>query len=210
MGGFGSGSRGFTRARFESLRPVDLAQIRRNKAAPGMWRTMSWTYGSRQTGVTAWSPIEGFGFRLRHVEFNPDGSKSEAEATIGFAVTWQNTAHPIKQLAHSGRQWFCCPGCQRACRVVYAKARFRCRLCIRNGIYSSQAESKRWRLVQRAQRLQMRVGGSGNLSKPFPRKPRTMHWSKYRKLEARYNAMTGRALGGMQEIVDRLRCRSGR
>jgi hypothetical protein len=188
MGGIGSGSRGYSRARYENLCPIDLAKIERNKPAPGLWRQSSWVFGAatRTTDITAWSPIENFGFRLQHIAFNPDGTTSKAEVSVGYTVTRQSAAHPIEQLALSGRRWFCCPGCQRACRIVYGKAGFRCRLCIRNGIYASQAESSRWRSVQRAQRMRTRLGGSADLSKPFPRKPRTMHWAKYRKLTARY------------------------
>jgi len=141
---------------------------------------------SQPCDITAWSPIENFGYRLQHIGLNPDGTSSKVEAVVGYAVTHQSAAHPIEQLAYSRRRWFCCPGCRRACRIVYGKAGFRCRLCIRNGIYASQAESRRWRAVQRAQRMRTRLGGSADLSKPFPRKPRTMHWAKYRELTDRY------------------------
>ena len=57
---------------------------------------------------------------------------------------------------------------------------FACRHC--SGLaYASQQEIPPHRALSQAQKLRMRLGGSANLLKPFPKKPRGMHrWTYYR------------------------------
>ena len=80
------------------------------------------------------------------------------------------------------RTWLECPGCKTPRRVLYDGAGFRCRAC--HGLsYMTQRERPWARSVTRIQRLRERLGGSGNLSLPFPPKPKGMHWRTYRRLE---------------------------
>jgi hypothetical protein len=169
--------------------PVDLAQLKRNRLRPGETFTSRWTMAGREVGRTAWT-LEPHGsfIRLRHTDIRWDGEEDQTEVVVPLVSTPQ----PI---GNSRRQWFGCPKCLRACRILYARAGFRCRLCTR-AIYSSQAESARWRPVVAAQKIRMRLGGDANLAEPFPYKPRTMHWAKYRKLEARYNRLVGCVTAG--------------
>ena len=71
------------------------------------------------------------------------------------------------------------PLCQRRLSLP---ALHSCDLLITGGIGALAA-------VIAAQKIKMRLGGDANLAEPFPYKPRTMHWAKYRKLEARYNRL---------------------
>ena len=58
----------------------------------------------------------------------------------------------------------------------------------------SQQEIPRYRAIGRAQKLRMRLGGSANLRKPFPKKPRGMHRWTYYRLSAKAMAAHERLL----------------
>jgi hypothetical protein len=60
---------------------------------------------------------------------------------------------------------------------------FACRLCRDLG-YASQLENRRYRAITSARKLRVRLGGSGNLLDPFPKRPRGMHGRTYGRLLA--------------------------
>jgi hypothetical protein len=84
------------------------------------------------------------------------------------------------------RAWFVCPGhdepCLKRAAVLYLAADgFGCRTCA--GVtYASQSEPKRLRGITKAQKIRMKLGGSGNLLVPFPVKPKRMHRRTYQRL----------------------------
>ncbi|MGE3716996.1 MAG: hypothetical protein AB7G07_01190 [Bauldia sp.] len=51
--------------------------------------------------------------------------------------------------------------------------------------YDSQYEGGWERPISQAQKVRMRLGGSGSMDEPFPPKPKGMHWRTYRRLEKR-------------------------
>lgn len=83
------------------------------------------------------------------------------------------------------RPWFRCPGfsngspCGRRVAKIYMRGRyFRCRRC--HGLaYPSQTVTLGDRPLDRAQKIRMRLGGSANMTEPFPGKPKGMHWQTY-------------------------------
>lgn len=82
------------------------------------------------------------------------------------------------------RTWLQCLSCGQGCRVLYSGPLFRCRRC--HGLaYASQRDKGLGRAVARAQRLRERVGGSADLTQPFPLKPKRMFWRTYRRHERR-------------------------
>ena len=84
------------------------------------------------------------------------------------------------------RPWFICPGCGRRVAKLYLYRRFfRCRLCHRL-VYTSQREDKIGRIGRRLQDIRISLGGSANLSEPFPSKPAGMQCRTYQKLWRRY------------------------
>jgi hypothetical protein len=92
------------------------------------------------------------------------------------------------------RPWFICAVysggryCGRRVAVLYGAGElFACRRC--HGLaYGSQQETPMHRALSQAQKIRMRLGGTGSLSDLFPEKPRRMHWRTYRRLEARTQA----------------------
>jgi hypothetical protein len=82
------------------------------------------------------------------------------------------------------RAWFLCParGCGRRVAILYlGGAVFACRHCYQLG-YQSQREAPYMRAIHRAQAIRIKLGGSANLSQPFPWKPDGMRWSTYQRL----------------------------
>jgi hypothetical protein len=55
-------------------------------------------------------------------------------------------------------------------------------------------EIPRHRAISRVQKLRMRLGGSANLSEPFPERPRGMHRMTYYRLSAKAMAAQERSL----------------
>lgn len=80
------------------------------------------------------------------------------------------------------RIWLECPSCRQRCaRLYFCNASFQCRKCQALGYMSQlEASSERARLI--AQRIRRRLGGSPNLTLPFPAKPPRMHWRTYYRI----------------------------
>lgn len=91
------------------------------------------------------------------------------------------------------RPWFRCPSCGGRAAILYGP-RFACRKC-KHVAYPSQRESPRYRPLQRAQKIRMRLGGDANITLPFPPRPKGMHRNTYRCWEAKAHAYEQQALG---------------
>ena len=95
-----------------------------------------------------------------------------------------------------GRPWFLCPGagCGQRVAVLYGPGRyFLCRHCYDLG-YESQRENKMHRALRKAQKIRERLGGTANMTEPFPEKPKGMHWRTYERLCARLWNLEGEAM----------------
>jgi len=99
-----------------------------------------------------------------------------------------------------GRPWFICPRCDRRVAILYGGHRFYCRHC-HDLAYASSRESASDRGIRKAQNIRERLGGSANLSLPFPRKPKGMHWRTYYRLEDEANEAY---YGAMLDFMTRL------
>ena len=92
------------------------------------------------------------------------------------------------------RTWFLCPACGRRCGVLYAiRGRYACRKCGRLK-YESQSEPSHYRALRKAQKIRVRLGGSANMTEPFPERPRYMHRRTYQRLGDRYEVAVGQYL----------------
>jgi hypothetical protein len=82
------------------------------------------------------------------------------------------------------RTWFRCPNCMGRYAILYqADEGYACRRCL--GLaYRSQQESPGNRMMSRAQKIRRQLGGTSDLSLPFPAKPNGMWTITYFRLRA--------------------------
>ncbi len=81
------------------------------------------------------------------------------------------------------RAWFVCPTflCGRRVAILYGGDVFRCRHCHQLA-YDSSRENPCYRALRRAQTIRKRLGGTADMSEPFPAKPKWMRWLTYDRL----------------------------
>jgi hypothetical protein len=87
------------------------------------------------------------------------------------------------------RLWFLCPtmACRRRVAKLYLRdGSFRCRGCHRLA-YASQREARCYQAMNRAHKIQQRLGGPPGFAYPFPPKPKGMHWRTYDRWQLKFN-----------------------
>jgi hypothetical protein len=178
------------RATCESCLSIDVRQWHRQGLLrhAGLRFTCSWTrYGERSSSI--------------HV-------RTEADAVVLIfkgSHEWKSIEQRVPFVwtrCHLGgaRPWLRCTAyvggrlCGRRVAKLYLRGYvFACRQCL--GLaYASQSENPRYRAISRAQKARMRLGGSANLLKPFPKKPRGMHRRTYYRLSAKAMAAQERSM----------------
>lgn len=173
MGGFGSGRRGGLQATtVEEVKSIDLAYLRRKGLLePGTYSWLHWSLGGEPSGSIRFA-VEADAIRLMYRFCEWDDEWQDVDERVRLAWTYPNLG--------GQRAWFICPSCWRRCRVLHGGAYFRCRCC--HGYrYESQYEPPYQRAISQAQKIRMRLGGSGNMAEPFPDKPKGMHWRTYER-----------------------------
>jgi hypothetical protein len=65
------------------------------------------------------------------------------------------------------------------------------------------------RALRRAQTIRERLGGSANMIKPFPEKPKGMSWKTYERLWWEHHEAEMEQLARMREWLDRLEKKVG-
>jgi hypothetical protein len=182
MGGYGSGQRyGYaTKRTTNSLNTLDVNWLNRNgNLMPGRWSSISWSRGGKPSGSIGIRAEES---RLV-LNYNWLGKDDEWEVVTESVILSRTSCH------YGGkRHWFICPGirngvpCQRRVAKLYGAGKyFLCRHCY-DLAYQSQRESKPDRSLRKGQNIRVLLGGTGDISKLFPLKPKGMHWSTYARL----------------------------
>jgi hypothetical protein len=199
MGGRGSGraaSFGLLAEKCEDYHSIDLAWLKKkNGLRLGYSGQITW---SRRGTVTAsiGYRIEASGLRLnyRHQRYG------ETEwRYVDELIPFRTTDTPF----NGQRLWFKCPSCQRACRILYGGALYRCRKCYRLK-YETQYEPAFARAASRAYKIRERLGDRGSLDDPFPSKPKRMHAQTYLRLRESYEACLDCWTGGLVALTSRL------
>ena len=103
------------------------------------------------------------------------------------------------------RAWFRCGQCERRCRLLYSRdGALACRVC--HGLaYASQRARREDRLIVRAQAIRLRLGGTANLTAPFPERPKHMHRSTYAQWREKAEAAEQASATMMREWLNAAR-----
>jgi len=126
--------------------------------------------------------------RARAVEFSYSWGPEERKEDISYMVplTWSPCNFG------GSRPWFVCPGlvkgvyCGRRVAKLYLKHHyFLCRHC-HDLTYASRQETGRIAALHKCRRIRRRLGGSANLTEPFPEKPKGMYHKTYWRLLLEY------------------------
>ncbi len=175
MGGTGSGNYFFWGAKSttESQHQIDIRWMKKQRYLyPGTTGTLSWSCRGEESGSIGYR-VETNRLVLNYRNRPNGGEWEDIEQLIYFDWTPCNYG--------GRRQWFRCPRCGRRIAVLYGGKYFFCRDC-HDLSYSSQQESRPWRLMRKSRKIREQLGGSADLSGPFPEKPKNMHWKTYYKL----------------------------
>jgi hypothetical protein len=182
---------------------VDMRYLyRESLLTPGHWFTLRWSRAGRETGSIR-GAVEGSD-RPKHLllfyrhRSGPGNEWEDVHQPV--ALTW--TACNFG----GERPWFICPGagCGRREANLYGPGKyFLCRHCY-DLVYESQREKGMHRALRRAQTIRERLGGSANMTKPFPEKPKGMHWKTYERLWWEHHEAEMEQLAGMREWLDKL------
>lgn len=176
MGGTGSGSwyRWDSKATTESQHRVDIRWMRKHGyLRAGSVGILSWSLRGEPTGVISFR-VEQDQIVLNYRQRPHGGEWEDVEEVVRFDRTACN---------YGGyRMWFLCPHCWRRVAILYGAGKyFLCRHCY-NLAYTSQQLSPSDRLMEKARKIRQGMGGSNDLSEPFPDKPKGMHWRTYWRL----------------------------
>jgi hypothetical protein len=210
VGGVGSGSwyRFNKTTTVEECRILDVRRLRReNLLKPGWAFSWSWSRAGRQIASIGCSVLgasrpERVVLMFRH-RSSPNGEWEEVREPVPLSWTTCNFG--------GERPWFICPGagCRRRVAVLYGPGRyFLCRHCY-DLVYESQRENEMHRALRRAQSIRESLGGSANMMKPFPEKPKGMHWETYERLWWEHHEADMQQLAGMREWLDKMERKVG-
>jgi hypothetical protein len=174
---------GLGRRTVEQTRNLEIGSLQRDGyfAAPKQG-CLIWRWGSEITG-TACIQWNGTQLRIRN-------------QVIDVGRT------PCRFGGH--RLWFRC-ACSRHVSALYSPngRPWACRHCYRL-TYATRQAIPRDRQLLRAQRLRRRLGGSANMLKPFPPKPKGMHRRTYDRLRRAHDLAAETAIMGFSQFTDRL------
>ncbi len=210
MGGAGSGNwyRFDKKTTTGECHNVDVRYLyREGLLTPGRWFSLRWSRAGRETGSIR-GGIEGDGrparvtLLYRHRN-GPGGEWEDVRETVPLTWTPCNFG--------GGRPWFVCPGagCGRRVAVLYGPGRyFLCRYCY-DLVYESQSENGMYRALHKAQAIRERLGGSANMTLPFPERPKGMHHETYRRLREEHDEAEMVQLSGLREWLDKLERKIG-
>lgn len=178
MGGTGSGRPGW-HDRVEHALWLDINRLHRlGCLAPGFVGGWNWTRAGERTGDIGLAS-EGDALRLTYRVRDGRGDWQAVEQRIPLARVPCNFG--------GTRPYFVCPGwasrrcLHRVARLYCIEGRFRCRGC-GTLTYASQTEAVPDRLMRRANKRRVRLGGEPGAGDLPPRKPKGMHHRTYERL----------------------------
>jgi hypothetical protein len=210
MGGVGSGNwyRFDKKSTTGECHSIDVRYLHREGLLePGRRFSLSWSRAGKETGSIG-GVVSGDG--------QPEKVTLLYRHRSGLGEEWedvQESVHLSWTACNFGgkRPWFVCPGagCGRRAAILYGPGRyFLCRHCY-DLVYESQRENGMARALRRAQAIRERLGGSANMTKPFPEKPKGMHWKTYERLCWEHDEADMEQLAGLREWLDKFKEKVG-
>jgi hypothetical protein len=207
MGGQGSGNwyRFDKKTTTDETQGVDVRYLHRNGLLkPANRFSLRWSRAERETGSIGGS-VEG------HLRLRPERVILRYRCRSGQGSEWEDVWELVSlswTACNFGgeRPWFICPGagCSRRVAVLYGPGRyFLCRHCY-DLVYESQRENEMYRALRRAQTIRERLGGSANMTKPFPERPKGMHHETYMRLFWEHHEAEMEQLVGMREWLHKM------
>jgi hypothetical protein len=187
---------------------VDVRYLHRyDLLIPGRWFYLRWSRAGRETGSIK-GAVEGSDrpkrllLLYRHWS-GPGGEWEDVHESVSLDWTACNFG--------GVRPWFVCPGtrCGRRIAVLYGPGRyFLCRHCY-DLVHERQRENEMHHVLRRAQTIRERLGGSANMMKPFPERPKGMHHETYWRLREEHDEAEMAQLVGIREWLDKLQKKVG-
>jgi hypothetical protein len=210
LGGVGSGNwyRFDKKITTGECHSVDVRYLHREGLLkPGRSFSLRWSRAGRETGSIR-GAVEG--------STRPERVLLYYRHRSGLGEDWEEVQESVSlnwTACNFGgeRPWFVCPGagCSRKAAVLYGAGKyFLCRRCY-DLVYESQRENNMTRALRRAQAIRERLGGTANMTKPFPEKPKGMHWRTHERLWWEHHKAEMAQLVGMRECLDRLEKKVG-
>ncbi len=195
MGGFGSGRWRRGKNTTDDCQVLDVRELQRDSLlVPGHSLNMQWArYGKAIASINV--EVEADHVVLRYHRKQIDGTWQLTEYIVNIDWTPCNYG--------GQRPWFMCPmgGCGQRIAILYgSNGIFACRQCHQLA-YQSQRETVEHRALRRAQNIRKKLGGSANMLKPFPSKPKGMHWLTYWRMADQQFAFKRIAFVGMAEQI---------
>ena len=195
MGGAGSGKyfRHSARDTVESRQAIDVRKLKKDGCLePGKFFTQKWTNWDGATHSTINIRVE-IGRLFLEYQTKEYHEKELSNVVNLISLDWSP--------CHFGRDrpWFVCPGrdCgQRVAKLFSGRAGYLCRHC-NNLTYNSTRANERSMALGRASAIRVRLGGSGSLTSPFPKKPRWMWAKTYAKLAGEHFRNTSLGIDAM-------------
>lgn len=186
MGGIGSGRR----SRRATTSDYDRVDVRH-------WQREGWLV-----------PAQSFIWQSWVVTVGPS-DRDAASDRVSFRPRNHGAEHSIRlewtPCNYGGsRVWFLCPreGCGRRVAILYEGRQLGCRNCLAL-VYCSQREPAKYRPLNRAQAIRMKIGGSADMTEPFPARPKGMHLRTYRRLHLKAQVFEAIFLAGLVALVKR-------
>lgn len=174
MGGMGSGRNAFNNSTQE-MRSVDVRELQRCSSLASAARFLYKWPGEGK--VMADAQVACCGRTVSITYRVKEASGRWRETNFNIVLVWS------KCYFGGGRPFFICPlpGCQRRSAILYFGKHLSCRVCQRLS-YPCQRIRPEDRALARAQAFRVKLGGSVDISLPFPPKPKGMDTRRYIRL----------------------------
>ncbi len=212
MGGIGSGNRyrSGTKDTVENCKQLDVSGLhRKGLLNPGCGGSVSWSRGDRSLGSISIEAESGRVILDYRFRYRPSEEWEAVRYPVWLAWTPCNFG--------GKRPWFIYPGfvsgryCGRRVGSLYDGGKyFLCRHCY-DLTYQSRRDGRKYGPLHKCQKIRRRLGGSANMTMPFPPPPKGMHFKTYMRLwlehdraEQQYNRIAFADLEKLQRQISKL------